>query len=318
MVRINVDIALQYDVGPSGADFIFNIQPSNFGHQTVISDELSVNQPVPIIKHTDSLTGNRTLRLHAEPGRLQIQTTSLVEINHLMVEGNTVGEMPVMNLPHSVLKYLLPSRYCQSDQFFEIARSEFQNMPPGYLRVQAICEWTKNYLTFTSGATNTTSTAVDVLLSKKGVCRDFAHLMIAVCRALNIPARFSTGTDYGADPSLGPPDFHAYVEAFVGNRWYLFDPSDTAIPMGVIRLGTGRDAADVPFATIFGSVLTATPLVSATSILSADIACYLPYRTALAISSDPFENAANPMLLTAAASSSNYVNQMAAQYETIS
>lgn len=318
MVRINIDIDLQYDVGSLGADFIFNIQPSNFGHQTVISDELTVSQPIDIVKHADPTTGNRTLRMHANPGRIWIQTRSLVEINHLLIEGNTIDEIPVNNLPQSVLKYLLPSRYCQSDQFFEIARTEFQGIQPGYLRVQAICEWAKNYLTFTSGATNSASTAVDVFLSKKGVCRDFAHLMISVCRALNIPARFSTGTDYGADPSLGPPDFHAYVEAFVGNRWYLFDPSGTAIPMGVIRLGTGRDAADVPFATIFGSVLASTPIVNATSILSADIACYLPYRTSLAISSDPFENASMAMPTHVPVNSSNYVNQIASHFQNVS
>ena len=86
------------------------------------------------------------------------------------------------------------------------------------------------------------------------MCRDFAHLMIALCRAVNIPARFATGTDYGADPALGPPDFHAYVEVYLGDRWYIFDPSGTAIPMGFVRFGTGRDAADVAFATIFGGV----------------------------------------------------------------
>ena len=92
------------------------------------------------------------------------------------------------------------------------------------------------------------------------MCRDFAHLMIALCRAVNIPARFATGTDYGADPALGPPDFHAYVEVYLGDRWYIFDPSGTAIPMGFVRFGTGRDAADVAFATIFGGVKSQAPV----------------------------------------------------------
>ena len=98
------------------------------------------------------------------------------------------------------------------------------------------------------------SAAVDTLIERVGVCRDFAHLMIALCRALNIPARFATGIDYGADPALGPTDFHAYVEVYLGDHWYIFDPSGTAIPMGFVRFGTGRDAADAAFATIFGGV----------------------------------------------------------------
>jgi transglutaminase-like putative cysteine protease len=99
------------------------------------------------------------------------------------------------------------------------------------------------------------------LNNKQGVCRDFAHLMIALCRAVNIPARFATGFDYGADPALGPPDFHAYVEAWLADRWYLFDPSGTAIPMGFVRLATSRDAADAAFATIFGGVQSDAPRV---------------------------------------------------------
>lgn len=290
MVRIEVDIALQYEVGQAGADFIFNIQPSNFGHQSVISEALYINQNLNVMKNADPQTGNRTLRLHANPGQLSIRAHSLVEINHLLIEGNSIAETPVNHLPQAVLKYLMPSRYCQSDRFYDIATQEFGSLQPGYSRVQAICQWAQNHLTFTSGASDNSTSAVDVLLTRKGVCRDYAHLMISLCRALNIPARFATGTDYGADPSLGPPDFHAYVEAFVGNRWYIFDPSGTSIPMGVIRLGSGKDAAEVPFANIFGPVRSMQPVISAVSILSADIGCYPPYRTALALSSDPFDN----------------------------
>jgi transglutaminase-like putative cysteine protease len=118
-----------------------------------------------------------------------------------------------------------------------------------------------------------------------GVCRDFAHLMIALCRAVNIPARFTTGTDYGADPALGPPDFHAYVEVYIGDRWYIFDPSGTGIPMGFVRIGTGRDAADVAFATIFGGVTPiASPLVRATAIEDTARGFVAPHHTHLAVS----------------------------------
>jgi transglutaminase-like putative cysteine protease len=126
----------------------------------------------------------------------------------------------------------------------------------------------QKHVSFRSNSSDSTTSAVDTLIERVGVCRDFAHLMIALCRALNIPARIVSGTDYGADPVLGPPDFHAYVEVYLGDRWYLFDPSGTGIPMGFVRLGTGRDAADVAFATMFGSVTPASPRISARALES--------------------------------------------------
>ena len=296
MVRINVDILLQYQITGPSAEFIFNVQPSNYGHQTVISEKLYINQAVPVLKHVEFNSGNRTLRLRANPGPLIVRSQSMVEINHLLTSSGAIAEIPMGSLPQSTLQFLLPSRYCQSDRFFDIALREFGTLTPGYPRVQAIRDWTQNHLTFTSGASNASTSAVDVLVSRKGVCRDYAHLMIAVCRALNIPARFTTGTDFGADAALGPSDFHAYVEVYIGNRWYLFDPSGTAIPMGMIRLGTGRDAADVPFATIFGQVMSSQPVIKATGIANDDIACQLPHHTQLAISSDPFDQATSSSL----------------------
>ncbi|HTD91077.1 MAG TPA: transglutaminase family protein [Burkholderiales bacterium] len=114
---------------------------------------------------------------------------------------------------------------------------------------------------FLSGSSNESASAVDTLIEQVGVCRDFAHLMIALCRAVNIPARFVTGIDYGADPAMGPTDFHAYVEVFMGGRWYLFEPTGVSPPMGLVRIGTGRDAADVSFATLFGTITSTAPLI---------------------------------------------------------
>ncbi len=110
--------------------------------------------------------------------------------------------------------------------------------------------------------------------------------MIALCRAINIPARFTTGIDYGADPALGPSDFHAYVEAYVGDRWYLFDPSGTAIPMGFVRLGTGRDAADVAFATIFGGVRSTAPRIAIEAVAGDDGRIVTPQHSTQALSTD--------------------------------
>jgi len=162
--------------------------------------------------------------------------------------------------------YIYPSRYCQSDRLVKLAINEFGTLWQGHARVQAIRDGVRQHVAFTSNTSNSKTSAVDTLIERVGVCRDFAHLMIALCRAVNIPARFATGTDYGADPSLGPPDFHAYVEVYLGDRWYIFDPSGTAIPMGCVRFGTGRDAADVAFATIFGNVRSQAPQIRAVAI----------------------------------------------------
>jgi transglutaminase-like putative cysteine protease len=145
-----------------------------------------------------------------------------------------------------------------------------------------VLQWVQRHVTFTSNTTNGNTSAVDTLIEQVGVCRDFAHLMIALLRALNIPARIATGTDYGADPALGPPDFHAYVEVYLGGRWYIFDPSGTGILMGFVRIGTGRDAADVAFATIFGGVKTQAPVISAVPVAGSPT----PIHSAYALSTD--------------------------------
>jgi transglutaminase-like putative cysteine protease len=147
-------------------------------------------------------------------------------------------------------------------------------------------DWVRSRVSFTSNVSNSTTSAMDTLIERVGVCRDFAHLMIALCRALNIPARFATGTDFGADPALGPPDFHAYVEVYLGDRWYIFDPSGTAIPMAFVRFGTGRDAADVAFATIFGGVRSQAPFINARAVVDPARGFLQPVRCREALSTD--------------------------------
>jgi transglutaminase-like putative cysteine protease len=164
---------------------------------------------------------------------------------------------------------------------------EFGQRWQGYSRVQAICDWVQQHTRFTQNTTNSSTSAVDTLVETVGVCRDFTHLMIALCRAINIPARFATGIDYGADPILGPTDFHAYAEVYLGGRWYIFDPSGTAIPMGFVRFGTGRDAADVAFATIFGDVTSSAPRITIEVLPGDDGRMQMPVRVGMAISTDP-------------------------------
>jgi len=197
-----------------------------------------------------------------------------------------VMEFPVARLPTDVLNYIYPSRYCQSDRLRSVAMREFGQLWQGYSRVHAIQEWVRQRVKFQSGSSNASTSAIDTLIDQAGVCRDFAHLMISLCRALNIPARFATGIDYGADPALGPTDFHAYVEVYLDDRWYIFDASGLAIPMGFVRFGTGRDAADAAFATIFGSVNSQSPIINIEAVNDPANNFLMPWRCGEALSTD--------------------------------
>jgi hypothetical protein len=141
-----------------------------------------------------------------------------VALHHHIAQPEQISETPVARLPMDVMGYVYPSRYCQSDQLHRLAVAEFGQLWQGYSRVQAIQEWVQRRVKFTNNASNSNTSALETLRDGVGICRDFAHLMIALCRAVNIPARFTTGIDYGADPALGPTDFHAYVEVYLGHR----------------------------------------------------------------------------------------------------
>ena len=254
MIRLRLSIELDYLVLSPSCDFVFNIHVAHTSRQTVREEALTLDPCQRAEVQLDPVHGSRYMRLHAAAGPLRVSYQATVDIRHHVEEPERIGEVPVSRLPVHVLPYVYPSRYCQSDRLLRLAFAEFGHLPPGYARVQAIRDWVHRRVLFQSNSTNSTTSALDTLVERVGVCRDFAHLMIALCRALNIPARFATGIDYGADPALGPTDFHAYVEVYLGDHWYIFDPSGTAIPMGFVRFGTGRDAADAAFATIFGGV----------------------------------------------------------------
>lgn len=283
-VRIELAIELAYEVDAHGADFVLNIQAAHTTRQSVSAESLLLSQPVEPRTHTEPTSGNRILQLRTGSGRLQLDYRATVDLRHHRADPATLAEVPVHRLPPAVMGYVYPSRYCQSDRLLKFANSEFGHLPRGWSRVEEIRRWVHEHVTFASNTTNSSTSAVDTLVERVGVCRDFAHLMIALCRALNIPARFATGTDYGADPALGPPDFHAYVEVYLSERWYIFEPSGTAIPMGLVRFGTGRDAADVAVATIFGGVKPAPPVIRSAAVEGGGFVP--PTHCALALSTD--------------------------------
>jgi transglutaminase-like putative cysteine protease len=285
-LRLKFSIDLGYDIDPPGCDFIFSIHAAQTLHQSVVDEALLISQPLPANAFTDPVTHTRFLRLKANAGPLNVHYEATVDLNHHSAEPSLLGEVAVANLPGAVLPYIYPSRYCQSDRLHRLAVKEFGQLWQGYSRVQAIRDWVQNRVTFQSNSTTGNTSAVDTLVEEVGVCRDFAHLMIALCRAVNIPARFVTGIDYGASPVLGPTDFHAYVEAYLGDRWYIFDPSGMAIPMGFVRFGTGRDAADSAFATMFGGVRGSAPVIQIEAIPNAAGELIVPQHVAYALSTD--------------------------------
>lgn len=285
MIRLQLQINLDYTVEQPGAAFFFYFHAASTPYQQVPYEHLTISPSLTtwnVERHSHN--GQRCLRVLAQPGLLQLQYNATVEISHYMAEPAQIPEVPVEQLPVDVLTYIYPSRYCQSDRLPQFALQEFGHLPMGYVRAQAICEWVQQHVTFRSNTSDGTTSAMDTLVERVGVCRDFAHLMIALCRACNMPARMVTGTDYGADPALGPPDFHAYVEVYLGHRWYVFDPSGTAIPMGMMRLATGRDAADVAFSTIFGGVRSEPPRIQVTAEHDPERSWQLPEHTPQALS----------------------------------
>ncbi len=284
MIKIKLGIELRYDIAPPGSDLIFNIHAAHTRQQMITQESLQISQALIPQIHTDKSTSNRYLRLSAAPGPLTVRYGATVALHHHIAQPEQISEIPVARLPMDVMGYVYPSRYCQSDQLHRLAVAEFGHLWQGYSRVQAIQEWVQRRVKFTNNASNSNTSALETLRDGVGICRDFAHLMIALCRAVNIPARFTTGIDYGADPALGPTDFHAYVEVYLGHRWYIFDPSGTAIPMGFVRFGTGRDAADVAYATIFGTVTSALPLITVEALAAPH--AVMPYACREALSTD--------------------------------
>ena len=284
MIRLSFDIELKYEIAEQPADFVFNIHASPTALQTIVTEVLAIDPSSPHRLQTDESLGNRYLRLRAGPGPLSVRYGATVDIDHHRQSAALLEEVPIADIPPQVLPFIYPSRYCEADRLRRFAGREFGHLRPGYWRVQAIHDWVRQRTVFTPGTTNSSSSAMDTLVEQVGVCRDFAHLMIALCRAINIPARFVSGIDYGAAAQLGPPDFHAYVEVFLGNRWYLFDPTGITAPMGLVRIGTGRDAADVSLATIFGAVKAQPPFIRVAALDDAANGFQLPQHSVYALS----------------------------------
>ncbi|NJM27540.1 MAG: transglutaminase family protein [Pseudanabaena sp. RU_4_16] len=249
MLRYELGCELNYNIYQAST-LILNIGVVSNDYQNIFYEDLKIEPHLKVEEYVTSVRRNRYFRLNVPPSNLQISYRATVGLSHHYSDSSAVCEVQPADLPLDILYYLYPSRYCQSDRLLRFVVTEFGDLVPGYSRVTAICNWIYDNVLYLSDSSNSLTSACDTVVERVGVCRDFAHLGIAFCRALNIPARFVAGYAYG----LNPPDFHAWFEAYLGDRWYLFDPTRLVPQNGLIRVGTGRDAADVSFATIFGSV----------------------------------------------------------------
>jgi transglutaminase-like putative cysteine protease len=194
---------------------------------------------------------NRYIRIDTgEVTKLEIAYGVTAGTRHTMVSHEDVRNIPVSEVRRSAISYLFPSRYCESDRLGRLAMKMFGGIGHPYHQAVAIADWIFENIDYLSGATDAETSAFDTVTQRAGVCRDFAHLGIAFCRALSIPARYFAG--YAC--YMQPPDFHACFEACIGNRWFIFDPTRRAALNGLIRIATGHDAADASVATIFGQM----------------------------------------------------------------
>jgi transglutaminase-like putative cysteine protease len=228
--------------------FILNIEAAALRNQKILAETLDLS-PAVAVDRFETEGGTRLVRAIVEPGTFTVAYDATVELSMHEADPAQVRETPVAELPLEVMTFLNPSRYCQSDRLARFAYREFGDLPGGHSRVTAVCNWIYENVDYVSGSTSSETSAYDIMVQRAGVCRDFAHLGIAFCRALGIPARFASAYAW----QLDPPDFHAVFECYLDGAWYLFDPTRKAALQGLVRIGVGHDAADAAFATIYGN-----------------------------------------------------------------
>ena len=237
-----------------------------------VPDHLVTDPRVPLKAYRDAF-GNWCSRIVAPAGRLRLRADAVIYDTGEPEEVVRVAEQhEVQDLPDECLVFLLGSRYCETDRLSEVAWQLFGQSPPGAARVQAICDYVHRRIAFDYEHARSTRTAAEAHDECRGVCRDYAHLAVAFCRCMNIPARYCTGylSDIGAPPPYGPMDFAAWMEVYVGGRWCTFDPRNNTPRIGRVLMARGRDAADVAISNTFGPNVLSTFTVFAEEIAEPD------------------------------------------------
>jgi transglutaminase-like putative cysteine protease len=249
-MKFRVTGTLGYEV-ITPSTFILNIHALRTPAQAVLEESFFIDPYYKIEELTSQHSENRYIRVEVmEAAIVNIKYSALIDTSFKQTPANQLTNVPIMQLDGSVLPYIFPSRYCQSDKLFRFAHNKFGKINNAFEKVLALTNWIYENVEYLSGSTNSQTSAYDTVTEQAGVCRDFAHLGIALCRALDIPARYFTGYAY----QLNPPDFHACFEAFIGDEWVIFDPTKLVPLNGLVKIATGRDAADAAISTIFGTV----------------------------------------------------------------
>ena len=245
----HVSCGLEY-VARFPSTLILNVHAQRNASQTVLDEEFLVKPRVKFSEFTAEGGDNRFIRLNTgRHKKLTISYSAVVESDFQTYSAGMVEPTPVAELTGATIPYLFPSRYCQSDRLSRLAWDLFGRIENPHAKVVAISDWIHENVEYLRGSTDSMTSAYDTVTQRTGVCRDFAHLGMALCRALNIPARYFSGYAY----QLDPPDFHACFECFIGGSWVVFDATRLAHLNGLVRIGTGRDAADAAVATLFGN-----------------------------------------------------------------
>lgn len=253
-MRMRLGCRLSFQLSaPTPMILMLNVHYSRAGD--LERPDLLVADPAVAIETYRDAFGNWCNRLVAPAGVMTVSTDGIIRDAGLSDPvDQSARQHLVEQLPSEVLSYLLPSRYCESDVLSDFAWQSFSWAPQGWRRVQAVCDFVHNHVRFGYEHSRPTRTAVETLNEGIGVCRDYSHLAIALCRSLNIPARYCTGyvSDIGQPPPYPPMDFAAWMEVYLDGRWWVFDPRNNDIRFGRVLIARGRDAADVPLTHSFG------------------------------------------------------------------
>jgi len=249
-MQFNIFSELLYDVF-SPTTFIFNIHAAGLSNQSILEESLLITPALPYEEFTLHNEDSRFIRLETkEETSFKITYQAIVDVHHTLIyEEDLPPASLIMELPTEVLPYLFASRHCQSDKLRKLATKKFGHLQSDYKKVTAISDWVFDNTDYITGTTDSGTSAYDTLIQREGVCKDFAHLGIALCRALDIPARYFTGYAY----NLNPPDFHACFEAYIGGHWVFFDPTRLVPINGLVKIAHGRDAGDAAVASFFGN-----------------------------------------------------------------
>jgi transglutaminase-like putative cysteine protease len=254
-IQIRIGYEMIYDCPqPTPMILTLNIHPTR-AHDIVVPDVLTTDPYVPYSAYLDRFD-NWCTRLVAPTGRIKISSNGIVSDSAKPDEvAPWACQNEVSDLPEDTLLFLLGSRYCETDRLSQTAWDLFGHIQPGWARVQAICDFVHSHIQFGYEHARSTMTAWETFNERKGVCRDFAHLALTFCRCMNIPARYCTGYlgDIGVPPVDAPMDFAGWFEAYLGGRWYSFDPRNHVPRIGRVLIARGRDAADVAISSTFGS-----------------------------------------------------------------